>query len=139
MAFAFPNLGASAEQRALRRRVKRMYDYLNHERWEKCYSLIDPKLREQQKVNLPDYSERLQAFKAAYGAVNPWHVRLSLHLDAAANKRDARPFAYVYMVWQDAGHGFHMFRERWVRDTNGWFTRVAGLVSNRTEGNRDEN
>jgi hypothetical protein len=124
---------AAAEQNSLRRRVKRMYDSINRENWGNCFALIDPKLREQAKVRLPEYSERMRAFKAAYREIKPWHVRLSLHLDATGNKHDPRPFAYVYVVWQDASHGFHMFRERWVRDSDGWFSRVVGLVPNPTE------
>jgi hypothetical protein len=75
----------------------------------------------------------MQAFKNTYGSVNLWFTRLSLHLDASSNQRDKRPFAYVYLVWQDDAHGFHMFRERWIKDSGRWFTRVVGLVPNRQE------
>ena len=54
----------------------------------------------------------------------------SLHGDARTVGSDRRPFAYVYVVWQDEAHGFHMFRERWVKDRGWWFTRVVGLVPN---------
>jgi hypothetical protein len=130
---------AAAERQALRRRVKQMYDYFNQGLWEKCFSLIDPKISEKSTTEFPPYAERLQEFKEAYGAIRPWYVRISLYLDASTSKRDDRPFAYVYTVWQDDAHGFHMFRERWVRDGNHWFTQVVGLVVNRQElaGNRD--
>src|SRR5271168_4827852 len=104
----------------LRRRVKRMYDWFKLEQWEKCFSLLDPKLREKSKVELPAYGERMQAFKQVYGTIEPWYVRISLHLDAASNKHDKRPFAYVYVVWQDAIHGFHILTERWVKDSDRW-------------------
>jgi hypothetical protein len=110
-----------------------MYDWLNRSQWEKCFSLTDPQLRGQSKIVSRDYADGLQAFKDAYGSVNPWYVRISLHLDASANRHDKRPFAYVYVVWQDAEHSFHMFRERWVKDSDRWYTRVAGLVPNRRE------
>ena len=64
---------------------------------EKCYLCIDPKLREASKTSFQLYCENLQAFKAAYGKINPWHIRISLHLDGSS-KNDGRPF-YVYVVW----------------------------------------
>jgi hypothetical protein len=75
----------------------------------------------------------MRAFKNVYGSVNLWLTRLSLHLEAASGQRDKRPFAYVYVIWQDAAHGFHMFRERWINDNGRWFTRVVGLVANKQE------
>lgn len=109
-----------------------MYASFNHGAWEKCHSLVDPRLREAGKVPLAQYAAGLHAFKSAYGSINPWHVRISLHLDTASNKHDDRPFAYVYVIWQDAAHQFHMFRERWVLDAGRWYTRVAGLVGNQS-------
>ena len=69
-------------------------------------------------------------FKDAHGSVNPWHIRISLHVDASLNKHDKRPFAHVYVVWQDKSHDFHMFRERWIKDSGRWYSRVVGLVPN---------
>ena len=128
----------ATEREALRRRVKQMYDWFNRDLWDKCFALIDPRLREQSKVELPTYADGLQAFKEAYGAIHPWYVRISLHLDASSSKGDDRPFAYVYVIWQDDAHGFHMFRERWVRHSNGWFTQVVGLVPNRQDAVRGQ-
>jgi hypothetical protein len=110
-----------------------MYGWFKGELWEKCFSLIDPKLREQAKVELSGYADSLKAFKESYGSIRPWHVRISPHLDASSNKHDRRPFAYVYVIWQDQAHGFHLFRERWVKQDGRWFTRVVGLVPNRQE------
>jgi hypothetical protein len=112
-----------------------MYDWFNRGQWEKCYSLVDPALREQSKVMLSAYADQLRTFKETYGSVRPWHVRISLHLDAPSNKHDDRPFAYVYLVWQDDAKEFHMFRERWVKNKGRWFTRVAGLVPNQRKPN----
>jgi hypothetical protein len=108
-----------------------MQAWFNQGHLERCFSLIDPVLRERGRVELPIYMEGLQAFKEAYGAIHPWYVRIRLYLDGSANKPDPRPFAYVYVVWQDDGHRFHMFQERWVRDGDHWFTHVVGLVPNR--------
>ncbi len=128
----------ASEREALRRRVKQLYEWFNRGLWRQCFSLIDPKLRERSKVELPVYADGLQAFKEVYGAINPWYIRISLHLKASGNKRDDRPFAYVYVIWQDDVRGFHMFRERWVKHADRWFTRVTGLVPNRQESVRSE-
>lgn len=93
--------------------------------------MIDPLLTRRGKVKLDAYAELMQAFKDAYGTIKLRWTRLSLHLKAAPKQSDQRPFAYVYLVWQDGAHGFHMFRERWVKNHGQWFTRVVGLVPNK--------
>ena len=123
----------TSERQSLRRRVNQFYRRFNNGDWENCYALIDPELTRQGKVRLETYSELMQAFKDVYGSVKRWSTRLSLHLDVAPKQRDKRSFAYVYVIWQDESHGFHMFRERWIRSRGQWFTRVVGLVPNRQE------
>ncbi len=120
----------SSERRALHNRVQAFYAHLNREHWDQCFAMIDPQLTQQGKVKLAAYAQRLAEFKAVYGLVRPWFTRLSLHLGAKTNRRDSQPFAYVYVIWQDASHAFHMFRERWVKADGAWFTRVVGLVAN---------
>jgi len=128
-----PSQRNGSERETLRRRVKHFYARFNEEDWVDCFSLIDPQLRQQGKVELATYSERLRSFKNVYGNVKLWLTRLSLHLHASSSQRDQRPFAYVYVIWQDDAHGYHMFRERWIKDNGRWFTRVVGLVPNRQE------
>lgn len=123
----------STERKSLRRRVKLFYQRFNQEDWRECFALIDPLLPQQGKPKFTEYAERMQAFKEVYGSVRPWTTRVNLHLDATPNQRDKRPFAYVYLVWQDDAHSFHMFRERWIFDREKWFTRVVGLVPNQPE------
>ncbi len=118
----------AVERQALRRRVRQMYDSFEQEGWEKCFSLIDPKLRERAKLQLAAYADGMRDFKTAYGRVHPWMIKLSLHLDVAPSQQDKRPSAYVYVIWQDQANRFHMFQERWVKDAGRWYTRVAGLV-----------
>src|SRR5947209_19300948 len=91
----------ASDREALRRRVNQMYEWLNREAWAKCFSLLDPRLREQNRVEWQTYADSLRRFKEVYGKIKPWYVRISLHLDASSNKHDDRPFAYVYVVWQD--------------------------------------
>jgi hypothetical protein len=122
-----------AERQALRRRVQQFYRRFNKGAWEGCYALIDPQLTQEGKVQLGTYADLMQAFKEVYGAIKPRWTDLSLHLDPSPKQRDKRPFAYVYILWQDEAHVFHMFRERWIQNHGQWFTRVVGLVPNRQE------
>jgi len=122
----------AALRQALRQRVNQMYAWFNRCLWAKCLSLVDPQLKQQSRVDPSSYAKKMQAFREFYGKINPWHVRISMHLTASSNKQDARPFAYVYVVWQDDKHQFHMFKERWVKERGRWFTRVVGLVPNKS-------
>ena|SRR5438874_1812977 len=123
----------AAEREALRRRVKQFYRRFNKADWDDCYARIDPLLTQQDKVKRDAYAALMQAFKDAYGSVKLRWTRLSLHLKAAPKQSDRRPFAYAYLVWQDDAHGYHMFRERWVKNNGEWFTGVVGLVPHKQE------
>ncbi len=120
-----------AERQALRRRVQQFYRRFNKAAWDDCHQLIDPELTGRGKVESATYADLMQAFKEVYGSVRPRWTDVSLHLDATTKQRDKRPFAFVYILWQDEAHDFHMFRERWVQEDGQWYTRVAGLVPNR--------
>jgi hypothetical protein len=117
-----------AERQALRRRVQQFYRRFNKGAWDECYALIDPKLTGSSKINLDAYVDTMKRFKEVYGTVKPRWTDVRLHLDASPSQRDKRPFAYVYVLWQDEAHEFHMFRERWIQEQSKWFTRVVGLV-----------
>jgi hypothetical protein len=131
-------VSAATERAALRGRVKQFYQRFNKADWDACYALIDPLLTRQGKIDPNVYAKLMKAFKDAYGSINLWMTRLSLHLEAAPRQRDRRSFAYVYVIWQDDTHGFHMFRERWIKDNGRWFTRVVGLVPNQTADGGNE-
>lgn len=130
-----PRAKATNRQRTLRatlrRRVRRLYASFNRQAWARCLALIDPALHAAHKVDAAVYEASLRRFHDAYGVIDPWHLNISLHLEGA--KRDPRPFAFVYLVWQDRDRAFHMFRERWVLDGGRWYTRVVGLVANEGE------
>src|SRR5438477_12922497 len=95
------------ERKALDARVRRLYKAFNLGRWEACFGVVDPKLRKSASIKQHDYADQMENFRAVYGEVKPWHVRLSLHLSSKSNKHDSRPFAYVYVVWQDTANQFH--------------------------------
>src|SRR5215207_2285152 len=90
---------ASAERDAVRRRVRRFYKHFNEPNPEACFDLIDPRLRDRQRVDFGQYGALPLAFLRAYGAVTIWYTRISLHPDAGENRHDPRPFASVYVLW----------------------------------------
>jgi hypothetical protein len=116
----------------LRRKVRRFYDHLNRHEFEKCYSVLDPGLRESaSSVTLYQYVSSLERFLDWYGVVNVLGIDpIQLHLNEPNRQYDNRDFAVVAVSWEDqAGQG-HTFRERWVRDRGGkWYTRCTGLVT----------
>jgi hypothetical protein len=117
------------EKASLRRRIRSFYRCYNQGAWPRCYAHLDPTLQAEGKVHPDHYADSLAAFKQAYGSVDVWYVRLSLHLNEKKNKHDTQPFAYAYVFWQDDNNDFHVFRERWVQRARRWYTRVAGLVA----------
>jgi hypothetical protein len=120
---------AAAQKQKLRRRVRAFYRGYNLGEWEKCYRVIDPRLREAGRVEVPRYVESLASFKQHHGNITIWHIQVSLHLDVRNGKQEDRPFAYVYVLWQDTRGAVQVFRERWVFDAGRWYTRVVGLVT----------
>ncbi|MBL8794728.1 MAG: hypothetical protein JNM56_12545 [Planctomycetia bacterium] len=129
-----PAANVNVERTALRRRIRDFYRRFNREDWSGCFARLDPRLRQAGKVEESQYRDSLATFRQAYGEVEIWHTRVNLYLDAKNNKHDARPFAYVYVFWQDAHQAFHVFRERWVLDDGKWYTRVIGLVVHQQAG-----
>src|SRR5436190_21320809 len=122
-----PSRSQTKLRTTLSRRIRSFYRWFNQGRDEKCYTYVDPQLREESKLKAAVYSESLRAFRHEHGSVQIWFIRSNLY-PAKTNPRDPRPFAYVYLLWQDDRHEFQLFRERWVHDGERWYTRVVGLV-----------
>jgi hypothetical protein len=114
------------QRTALYRRVGRFHKLFNQRAWNECYQFLDPRLRE--NVNISQYAGSLSRFAEHYGEIKIRYRHFSVHLDVTKNKQDPRPFAFVYVFWQDRRHDFHVFRERWVEEAGDWYTRVVGLV-----------
>jgi hypothetical protein len=127
----FDSASYASQRAALRKRIKRFYRTFNQKDWEQCFAHIDPRIRENSKILRAAYVASLEAFKQRYGTINIVHIRINLYLDVVNNKHDDRPFAYVYVFWQDDKKAFHVFRERWVKDAGRWYTRVVGLVTHK--------
>jgi hypothetical protein len=124
-----------AQRSALRRRLAGFYSAFNKEDWRGCFEYVDPRLRAESRVELGTYSASLGRFFESYGPVRRIYSKIDLYLHVTTNRHDDRAFAYVIVLWQDKHHIPHIFRERWVRDKDEWYTRVAGLVAHtRTAG-----
>jgi hypothetical protein len=113
---------------ALRRRIRGFYARMNSQQWNRCFAHLDPRLRAAGKITSTHYMRSLAEFQQRYGLIDIWYLRASTHGGALAAS-DQRPFAYVYILWQDTHKQLHLFRERWVRDQGRWYTRVVGLVA----------
>ena len=91
-----------------------MYDWFDNEGWEKCFSLVDPRLRES-KVQLRRIG-RHASLQTCLRNCTSLDDQDKPHLDESLARQDKRQFAYVYVVWPDDEHRFHMFQERWSRN-----------------------
>lgn len=115
-----------SDRASLVQRLVHFYKFLNRRDWSKCHDYIDPRLRG--GVSPDDYAVAMERFYSAHGPIRQIRVvAMSFHPGAVA-KADGRDFAYVTVSWKDRNNDLHHFRERWIKDQDGWFTRVVGLV-----------
>jgi hypothetical protein len=124
-----PPNNVSLQRTALRKQLNAFSYAFNKKDWERCFQFVDPKLRAGGRVNFPDYSASLARFFERYGPVHRIYTKINPYLNVTTNRHDDRPFAYAIVFWQDKDHAFHVFRERWVKENDSWYTRVAGLVA----------
>jgi hypothetical protein len=117
------------DRERLRHRVRRNITHINEQQFDECYNLLDPKLLSSQTAGSNDFLVSLKTFIEVYGRINVWHTKLYGTWDSRKMNGDKRPFAYAYVVWFDAQRRFHLFRQRWVRDGDLWYSRVIGLVA----------
>jgi hypothetical protein len=126
---------SAGEQAALKRRIRGLYRSFDRQEWDRCFAHLDPKLRDEGKVDVRQYSQSLVEFQKKYGKIDIWFIRANIYAKGPSTTRD-RPFAYVYVLWQDERKELHLFRERWVKEAGRWYTRVVGLVAHQNgDGN----
>ncbi|HVA46802.1 MAG TPA: hypothetical protein VNH11_10595 [Pirellulales bacterium] len=120
---------ATVEQQNLATRIEGFYHFLNAKQWQKCFDLVDPKLRDAGEVEIAAYTNSLSSFFAKHGPMVSQTVeRLRLYVNAP-NKHDDRDFAYGLVALEDREHHSLKIRERWVKASDGrWYTRTAGMV-----------
>jgi hypothetical protein len=58
---------SAQERECLAGRIGDFYRLLNNNDWAKCFELVDPKLRDAHRVDLPTYSNSLSSFFSKYG------------------------------------------------------------------------
>jgi len=125
--------GSKHDVLSLAARIIFFYKFFNQRNWARCYEYIDPKLRAKREFGISEYSRTMRDFFEAHGPVEQVKIlKISIHSGIEANN-DQRDFAYVVISWKDKSREFHHFRERWIKDREKWFTRVIGLVPNRSE------
>lgn len=117
------------EKKRLRHRIRRLYGLLNERKFDKCFEIVDPRLREAGKIEFEAYERSLSHFIQKHGLINVARVeQLKLFVDLAATNED-RDFAYALVVAEDKNGKQMELRERWVKDADGlWYTRKLGLV-----------
>lgn len=115
---------------AIHRRIKRFYHLLNEEKVDKCYLMIDPRLRKQaSSVTLLQYANSLKRAREKIGKLDMVAIRVRPYVGIASRLYEGRDFAVGTAVCRGSRGRQFVFQERWVRDGRLWFTRSTGLVS----------
>jgi hypothetical protein len=132
--FFFPIMAMSARtvnrQSSLKRRIRQFYKLLNERAFERCYLLIDPRIRDKpNSVTLLQYTNALRDFLDHFSSVKVLQINLDLHLDEPSKLYEGRDFALGTTTWQDETGVQHVFSERWVREGRAWYTRSTGFVT----------
>lgn len=117
------------DQSNLGDRIKEFYELLNDRQWVKCFELIDPRLRDAGAIEFAAFANSLSSFFEKHGPLTFRSVaQLTVYTDAVS-RNDERDFAYGLVAVEDRDHHSMQFRERWVKDADGfWYTRKVGLV-----------
>src|SRR5205823_1123636 len=116
------------------KRIRHFYGLLNEGRFEECYRMIDPAVRDKpSSVTLYQYQTSLRAFLDHYRQVRIRGISLALHLDEPSKLYADRDFAVGQTIWEDEAGEEHRFQERWVRERRSWYTRSSGFVAPETK------
>jgi hypothetical protein len=123
-----------AQAASLEKRIRHFYGLLNDGRFEECYRMIDPVIRDKpSSVTLYQYQTSLRTFLDRYGQVRIRGISLDLHLDEPSKLYGDRDFAVGQTIWEDESGEEHPFQERWVRERRSWYTRSSGFVTPETK------
>ncbi|HEX5444034.1 MAG TPA: hypothetical protein VFW87_09410 [Pirellulales bacterium] len=120
---------AVEEQDRLSDRIRQLYSLLNDRKFEECFKIVDPRLRNAGKITFEVYANSLSHFIQKYGPLHLMRIDgLKLFIDANVKNED-RGFAYALVVAHDKNGRPMQLRERWVKEADGsWYTRKLGLV-----------
>jgi hypothetical protein len=115
---------------SIERRIKQFYGFLNSGEVERCYQMIDPRVRaESTSVTLLQYANSLNAFRKSKGKLRWVEVNVQLHEGEPNQLYQGRDFAIGAAIYDDRHGQRHTFRERWVREGRTWYTRSTGFIS----------
>src|SRR5437764_6163268 len=116
-------------QAALKRRIRQFYKWLNERDFERCYDLIDPRVRHRpSSVTLEQDAHSLSEFLDRIGSVKIVELSVELHLGQPNTLYEGRDFALGKTICEDRTGQQHVFSERWVREEKSWYTRSTGFV-----------
>jgi hypothetical protein len=120
----------ASPQAVLKRRIKRFYALLNTGDFQRCFEMIDPRIRAKpSSVTLLQYENSLRDFLQAVKSVEVQSVSVELHLNEPSRLYEDRDFAVGTTRWNDARGNVQQFAERWVREGRTWYTRSTGLLN----------
>jgi hypothetical protein len=116
-------------QAALKRRIRQFYKLFNQREFERCFQMIDPRVRHRPaSVTLDQYANSLRDFIDHVGTSRILEVSFDLHRREPSTLYENRDFALGKTVWEDRAGQKHVFSERWVREGKSWYTRSTGFV-----------
>jgi hypothetical protein len=85
-------VATKSQVEAVRRRIARFYECVNHGEFEKCYRSIDPRLLENPvSVTSLQYAQALERFVAWCGRIDVQAIDLQLHLDEPSAQSPTPP------------------------------------------------
>lgn len=122
-------VATKSQVEAVRRRIARFYECVNHGEFEKCYRSIDPRLLENPvSVTSLQYAQSMERFVAWCGHIDVQAIDLQLHLDEPSPLFGNRDFAIGKTTWHGRDGTERTFLERWVREGRRWYTLSTGFT-----------
>jgi hypothetical protein len=123
------NMKTKTATASIERRIKQFYGFLNSGEVERCYQMIDPRVRaESTSVTLLQYANSLRVFRETTGRLELAEIHVQLHVGEPSRLYEGRDFAVGTTVYEDQHGQRHTFQERWVREGRIWYTRSTGFV-----------
>jgi hypothetical protein len=116
-------------QPALERRIRSFYHLLNRRDFERCFQMLDPRVRNRPtSVTLFQYGNAMRQFAERFGPLQLLETHVALHLNEPNKLYEGRDFALGKTIVLDKDGERQVFSERWVRDGRAWYTRSTGFV-----------
>src|SRR4051794_4866256 len=86
---------------SLTRRIRLFYKLLNSRAFQRCYQMIDPRVRlKPRSVTLFQYESSLREFLQHVGSVTILETHVELHLEESSVLYEGRDFAIGQTIWE---------------------------------------